>query len=45
MGLLLPYGQFDVIGEGTQIKIMLIASQHVGDNALLALHLTITYQL
>lgn len=31
--LLLPYGVLYIVGKGTEVQIMLIAGQHVGDDA------------
>ena len=42
--LLLPHGELDVLREGAEVEAMLVASQHVGDNARLALHLVVAHQ-
>ncbi len=41
----LPYSQLDVLGEDSQIEMALIACQYVGDDACLALYLTVAHQL
>lgn len=44
MILLLPNGEFDILGECPQVEIMLIARQNVWDDTRLFLYLTITHQ-
>ena len=43
--LLLPDGQLDVLRESTEIEVMLVACQHVGDDARLPLYLAVAHQL
>ena len=42
--LLLPHSELDVLGEGAEVEVMLVACQHVGDDARLTLHLAIAHQ-
>ena len=32
MILLLPYRQLDVFGKSPQVKVLLVAREHIGDN-------------
>ena len=42
--LLFPYGKFDVFGEGTEVEIMLISCQDVGDDAKRLLNVAISHK-
>jgi len=44
MPLLLPHGEFDVLGECSQVEVVLVARQHVGDDARLTLYLAVAHQ-
>ena len=39
-----PHGEFDVVGEGAEVKGMLVAGEDVGDDARFLLHLTVAHQ-
>ena len=42
--LLLPYCELDIIGEGTEVEIMLISCQDIGDNAKGLLDVTVAHE-
>ena len=44
MMLLFPNCQLDILGESPKVEIMLIACQHIRNNARLLLYLTVTHQ-
>ena len=39
-----PCGKLYLVGKGTEVKVVFITSQHIGNNALLLLYLLIAYQ-
>ena len=42
--LLLPYGELDIVGEGTEVEITLVTGEDIGDDALRLLYVAVAHE-